>query len=331
MNTKKYFSLIITLAMIGGFALAIPALATANQQGINFEKTQAVTGTVSAISGSTITVTAKQGFENTAATKTYTIDATNAKVTKNGVAGTISDVAVGDTVIVQGTLTGTNIVATTIRDGKNNQERADFNRMTPNIVGKVSAINGNVLTVINKQGFNKTENNKTTTFTVDATNAKILRGNTTITASNIAVGDTVVIEGTITGTNIAATMIRDGKTGNGNENDNNEALFQIQGNGQPIVAGTISTINGSTITITNDSNVTYIIDATNAKIIQGKNTISLSGVKTSDLIIVQGTVNGTSIVASTIIDQNKSVKAAQKMHAGFFGSIGQWFRHLFGF
>ena len=40
-------------------------------------------------------------------------------------------------------------------------------------------------------------------------------------------------------------------------------------------------------------------------------------------------VNGTSVVASTIIDTN--IPAGQKPHFGFFGSIGQWFRRLFGF
>jgi hypothetical protein len=215
-------------------------------------------------------------------------------------------------------------------DNKINKGEADSNRMMPAVVGKISAISGNILTVISK---NKNSADASTTFTVDVTNAKILRGNTTITISNIAVGDTVVVQGTVTGTNVLATTVRDGKVGNGNEGDNNQALLQIQGNGQPIVAGTISVINGSTITITNSSNVTYTIDTTNAKIIQRKNIILLSGVKIGDSIIVQGAVNGTSIVASTIIDQANSINVTpkQKTNFGFFGSIGQWFRHFFGF
>ncbi len=53
----------------------------------------------------------------TPVTTTYTVDATNATITKNNVAGNISSIAVGDTIMAQGTLTGTNLVATTMRDG----------------------------------------------------------------------------------------------------------------------------------------------------------------------------------------------------------------------
>lgn len=222
-------------------------------------------------------------------------------------------------------------VTTTIHDDKVNQGEKDFEKMMPAVIGKVSAVNGNILTVISKQGFNKTEATSTITFTVDATNAKLLRGNTIITLSNIAVGDNVIVQGTVTGTSVVATIIRDGKVGNGNENDNNQALLQIQGNGQPVVAGIISAINGSSLMITtnNSSSITYTIDAANAKIIQGKNTILLSGVKIGDSVIVQGTVNGTSVIASTIIDTN--LITGQKVRLGFFGSIGQFFRRLFGF
>ncbi len=86
-----------------------------------------VFGTVSAVSGNIITVTsthrtgprpaAGSTTTPTTTTTTYTVDATNATITKNNVAGTISSIAVGDTIIAQGTLTGTNLVATTIRDG----------------------------------------------------------------------------------------------------------------------------------------------------------------------------------------------------------------------
>ena len=220
---------------------------------------------------------------------------------------------------------GNNVSAKMISDGQDKQGRTDSNSMMPAVVGKVSVINGNVLTVVSQQG----ASNTTVTFTVDATNAKLLRGNTTITLSGIAVGDNIVVQGILTGTNVLATIIRDGKVGNGNSkgsvSDNNQALLQIQGNGQPIIGGTISAINGSTLTVTNNSDVVYAVDATNAKIVQGTNTILLSGIKIGDSVIVQGTVSGTSVTASTIIDSNTTT------HSGFFTSIGQWFRHLFGF
>lgn len=217
------------------------------------------------------------------------------------------------------------------KDNQSNKSEIDSSRMRPNVVGKVSAISGNILTVISKQGFSRNDS-ATTTFTVDATNAKLLRGNTTITLSSIAIGDTVVVQGAVTGTNVVATIIRDGKVGNGNEGDNNQALLQVQGDGQPIIAGTVSAINGSTLTVANSS-VTYSVNATNAKIFQGNNTILLSDVKIGDSVIVQGTVSDTSVIASTILDQNKiaNKNVEQKPRLGFFGSIGQFFRRLFGF
>lgn len=331
MNAKKYVSLIMALATVGSLALAVPAFAVSNQQGGNNNSEQGqvptLTGTVSAISGATITLAVPRDLVGVLTTVNFTVNATNATVTKNGVTNTVSSIAVGDNVVVRGTITGTNIVATTIRVVQNNQGEGDSNRMNPIVVGKVSVINGKILTVISQQE----TNNTATTFTVDATNAKLLRGNTTIKLSDITVGDNVVVQGTLTGTNVVATLIRDGKVGNGNGSDNNQALLQIQGNGQPIIAGTISAINGSVLTVTN-TNAVYSVDAANAKIVQGKNTISLSGVKTGDSVVVQGTVNGTSatastipVTASTIIDSNATT------HLGFFASIGQWFKHLFRF
>lgn len=234
--------------------------------------------------------------------------------------------------------------------GKNKVEKEsgekDSYKMKPNVVGKVTAINGNIITINRKQGSEKEKSATSTTpastiFTIDATNAKILRGENTILVSNIAVGDNIVVQGTITGTNVIATLIRDGKMGNGNDNvnENNQAMLELKGNGQPVVAGKISVISGSTVTITNSGNVTYTIDATSAKIVQGKNTILVAGLKVGDMVIVQGTVNGTAITASTIIAQvnkpadstNSAPNAEKKENKGFFGSFGQWLKNLFGF
>jgi len=226
------------------------------------------------------------------------------------------------------------VFAVNNRERENDDFRQDTNKIMPVVVGKVSIINGKILTVISqKKSYKNTAvASATTTFTVDSTNAKLLRGNTVIALTDIAVGDNVIVQGTVTGNNVVATVIKDGKVGNGNENDNNQALLQIQGNGQPVIAGTISAISGSTLTVTNSS-VTYTVNAASAKIVQGKSVISLSGVKTGDSVMVQGAVNGTVVTASTIIDQAKSANATAKpaSNKGFFGFIGQFFARLFGF
>lgn len=68
-----------------------------------------VAGTVSAVNGNTVTVTGKDG-------KTYTVDASGAKISKV-VDLSVSDIKVGDTVGVQGSVSGTTVTAKHIMDG----------------------------------------------------------------------------------------------------------------------------------------------------------------------------------------------------------------------
>lgn len=68
------------------------------------------------------------------------------------------------------------------------------------VMGTVTAVNGNTLTITNTDG---------TTYTVDATNAQMSK-TVTITTSDIKVGDTLGVVGTVTGTSVAAVHIMDG-------------------------------------------------------------------------------------------------------------------------
>ncbi len=218
--------------------------------------------------------------------------------------------------------------------------------MRPGVFGTVTAVNGDTVTVTGQQGFGSTS--PQTTFTVDATNAVVTKNNTTSTLPSVAVGDKIFAVGTVSGTNVAATMIRDGVmmgmrgrgpggTGAPGQNKGGWAgatSTPIQGNGQPVVAGTVSAISGNQLTVTTKSNVTYSVDSTNAKFVIGNNTqAALSNVAVGDTVIVQGTINGTSVTASTVIDQtSKSAGGSNPpAHPGFFGGIGQFFMHLFGF
>lgn len=70
-------------------------------------------GVVSSITGTTIVV----GEESDEGGASYTIDASKATVTNNGVAGTLADVKVGEKIFVQGTTSGTNVAATSISVG----------------------------------------------------------------------------------------------------------------------------------------------------------------------------------------------------------------------
>ena len=211
--------------------------------------------------------------------------------------------------------------------------------MRPMVTGTVTAINGNTITVSGQQGIRMATSTATqTTFTIDATNANIVKeGSEANTLSSITVGDTIFVSGTVTGTNVVATMICDGNKMMGDRGDKGEVKDSTPfvGNGQPIIAGTISAINGNTLTVSNKSNVTYTVDATNATIKVKNATSTVSALTTGDQVVVQGTINGTSVTASTVMDSGKAptgdTNSSEKGKPGVFGGIFGFFSHLFGF
>jgi len=231
-----------------------------------------------------------------------------------------------------------------------NHGNMDLNNM---VVGTVTAVNGTTLTVA-RGGFNlmgQATSSASVTYTVDASNAIVLKDNATSSIADISVNDHVIVEGNVTGNTVVATTVRDivvqnymGRVGNGGS-----STPPFTGNGEPIVAGKVTAVSGSTLTITNSSNVTYTVDATNAKIVAGINgeVSSLANIAVGDTVVVQGTVNGTAVTASTVINQTSSVNnnngngtstfdnqdhvSFVASLGGFFGGIGHFFQHLFGF
>lgn len=222
---------------------------------------------------------------------------------------------------------------------------ANEQKSRPMVNGTVTTISGNTLTVT-MRGWQR-ENKTTPTsvvYTVDATNAVVTKGGATSTVSAILVGDTVMIKGTVTGTHVVATTIRDGAMRNlekmpeGKPDKNLHTPLTLPvGNGQPVVGGTVTAISGNSVTIVNKSNVTYTIDVTAAKVTKRDvATATLSSITVGDSVIVQGSVNGTSVTASTVIDQgvlhtSTSVGEMPERKGGFMNSVGGFFSHLFGF
>lgn len=203
------------------------------------------------------------------------------------------------------------------------------------IFGSVTAVSGSTLTVASK-GFGKDAT--ATTYTVDATNAKVDKNGAAGTISDIAVGDMVMIQGAVNGASVTATAIRDGMP---RRDGRDPAQDAVPGNGQPVVMGTVSAIAGSTLTITNNGGTPYTVDATSATILKAGKTAGFSDIAVGDVIVAQGTVNGTSITAASVRDQGapkappspsgNAGTSVPTRHAGFFGRIGGWFTHLFGF
>lgn len=169
----------------------------------------------------------------------------------------------------------------------------------------------------------------TIVYTIDATNAKIYEGRATTTVSNIAVGNMVWVQGKVTGENVTANVIMVMAIPTPKVGDKGNKNNQLTGDGQPVVAGTISSVSSTTIIITNSGSSTYTVDITNAKVFEGNKVASSSALSVGDAVVVQGAVNGTSITASTVIGQNEP--AGKEAPKGFIGSIGSFFSRLFKF
>ena len=208
------------------------------------------------------------------------------------------------------------------------------------VFGTVGAVSGTTLTVTSKAGPNGTL--AAATYTVDASSASVMKAGASSSVSAIAVGDTVMVQGTVSGTSVTAKTIRDGVMpmgmGRGQKPPQSQNSI-IKGNGQPVVGGSVTAISGSTLTVTNKSNVTYSVDASSAVVEKANATSSVSNIAVGDSVVVQGTVNGSSITASSVMDQGSAptVPVAGTSQprrggmGGFFGAIGGFFQHLFGF
>ena len=153
-----------------------------------------INGTVVSVTGSIITITDKK---NT----TYTVDATNAKYMAGGAGDflTLSSILPSDKISVRGTITGTNVVATSISD-------SSFVARTV-FSGKVTAVTGSTITLVK---------NKTVTYTVNVGSATLTKGfgknAKTILASDVVVGDRLTVIGSLSGTTVTASSINDMNT-----------------------------------------------------------------------------------------------------------------------
>ncbi len=187
--------------------------ATATTQGFagRPDRAPGVHGKITAISGNTITIE-DQGFGQNSTATTYTVDASAASIVKmtapatQGSAPTettlsISSLAVGDEIGVQGSVSGTTVTATKIMSGIG---RMGFGHggmgRGHGTSGTVSAVSGNTITITSDNG---------TSYTVDASNATVSKM-VTEPVSSIVVGDRIAADGSVSGTTVTATHIMAG-------------------------------------------------------------------------------------------------------------------------
>ena len=259
-----------------------------------------VVGTVTTISGTTLTVTDAKSV-------VYTIDASAAKVDPGmmGASGlTVANILVGDKVVVTGPVNGTSETAKMIND-RSMKGRNIF-------MGTVTVTNGSVLTIDSMTGKTKTS------YTVDASSAALSKGMgkgtpATIAITDVKVGDRIFAIGTLSGTSVAATSVRDlGQTA---------AKKDTESRNKPanMFTGTVTLVNGSMITATGHNTTVYTINAGTAKLVKGMGkdaaTITLADIKVGDRISAVGAVSGTNVAATSVRDLGQA-KPGVHAHRG---------------
>ena len=78
---------------------------------------------------------------------------------------------------------------------------------TKEIIGNITAVSGNKVTVDGMEMVRR-ERQSTTTYIVDATNSRVMKDRATTTVGALVVGDQVSVRGTISGTNMTAKSIQ---------------------------------------------------------------------------------------------------------------------------
>jgi hypothetical protein len=172
-----------------------------------------------------------------------------------------------------------------------------INFVKPAAAGKITAINGYILTIAGKNN---------SALTIDATNAKITSGfrasSTTIAIGNLTVGEMISATGALTGTNVVATAI---------SVFNNSGIKNVMH--APRVLGKVTVVNGSsfTVQVTNrirepqkTATTTVFTVNTSAATVFTKDgkTAALSDVATGETVMVAGTVDTLKNVTATSVN-----------------------------
>ena len=164
-----------------------------DKRGDNAKAGVTVSGTVSAVSGSTITLAGSNGT-------TYTVDVSHATISDRNDASVIANVAVGDMLVVKGTLAGSVITAKKIRD-TSFVHRAFLSAIGAVGAGVVTRVDGSVFT-LKSRGVSGT-----TTVTTNASTTYKVNGVAT-TSSALGVGSRAIVFGSTDASgSITATLV----------------------------------------------------------------------------------------------------------------------------
>ncbi len=133
--------------------------------------------------------------------------------------------------------------------------------------------------------------------------------NESASVTSISVGDSVALQGTVSGSNVDATKIYA------------VTIPQSANNGS--IRGTVTAVSGDTITILATGGTTYTVDTSDADFKGHKNNDEdISDIDVGETIVVQGDVDGDSIDASLVSEA--------ELKAGWLQRFGNFWKHLFG-
>lgn len=151
-----------------------------------------IAGTVSAINGSTLTLAGRNGT-------TYAITVASALISNHNETIALSEIQVGDMLVVKGTISGSTITASKIRD-TSFARRAFLSAIGAADAGVVTSINGSLFTL------GSFGTSGTTTIATNASTTYKVNGVAT-TSSALAVGSRLIVFGTPDSTGITASLV----------------------------------------------------------------------------------------------------------------------------
>lgn len=258
-------------------SVALPLSAFAHETlSFSTQTKGSITGTVTAVSGTSVTFQPSFGG-------TFTIDSTNATIKSNSdTTLTVSDLKAGDKITVMGTITGS-IAAETMKD---------HTRGTKTLEGRVVLVSGSTVTLVTKG---------LVLLTVSTT------GTTTITKS----GQAALLSDLTMGTLVKATGMRDssGKT-------LAATSLELKQDTTPLnLIGVITAKTDNGVTIAAKNGTTYTLDLSSATILKkNRKEGTQSDLKVGDRLQVKGasSLGSTLIKAQTVFDLSLKAKAKVK-------------------
>ncbi|MDA8365815.1 MAG: DUF5666 domain-containing protein [Actinomycetota bacterium] len=248
-------------------------------------------GVITAISGNTVTFTGIDGQSHSVTTDSSTV------YRKDGTKVSSSALAVGEHIVFRPVRPSTSSSSSST-PSTTTPVAAEIDIVSPSIDGTVHSISGSTMVIVDQQGFWRT---------VDVSaGATVTRGGQASTLSAVKVGDHVRATGTIAADNttLDATTIR----------------VEL-----PRVGGKVTSVSGSTITVSGPGSTTWTIDTSASTTFVTANgpgstaSSSLSAVTTGSFVDAVGTLQGTTLTATTVTIHTGTGTAGPSGSGGFAG------------